>query len=140
MQSPRASHRRLRLYTFFAFALALSVLAITKTLPYASFLVENTDIGVAISESSHEFSVGSVRWEVEQFSTAPTLTPFRRYFRAECGSQTGTQAALCLSEAFDHAFPFGAPKHEFLERQFDPVANFEAHLSGEPGHCVNRSA
>src|SRR5207248_8338036 len=22
----------------------------------------------------------------------------------------------------------------------DPVANFEAHLSGEPGHCVNRSA
>jgi hypothetical protein len=47
---------------------------------------------------------------------------------------------MCLSRAFDHAFPAGTPKHEFLERHFDPVADFEAHLSGQPGHCVNRSA
>lgn len=46
---------------------------------------------------------------------------------------------MCLAEAFDRAFPAGTPKHEFLERHFDPVANFEAHLSGEPGHCLNRS-
>src|SRR4051812_3849062 len=88
MRSPQARRQRLRVYIFFlAFALALSVLAVTKSLPYASFLVENTDAGVAASEPSHGFSVGSVRWEVEQFSTAPSLTPFRHYFRAECGRE-----------------------------------------------------
>jgi len=47
---------------------------------------------------------------------------------------------MCLSQAFDHAFPFGTPKHEFLERHFDPTSDFEAHLSGQPGHCLSRSA
>jgi len=140
MQSPLERRRRLRLYVFLAFALALSVLAVTKTLPYASFLMANTDISVAASDPSHGFSIGSVRWEVVQFSTAPGLAPFRRYFFEKCGGQTGAQAAMCLSQAFGHAFPAGTPKHEFLERHFDPVANFEAHLSGQPGHCVNRSA
>jgi len=81
-----------------------------------------------------------MRWEVEQFSSAPGLAPFRRYFFETCGGQTGTEAAICLSQAFDRAFPAGTPKHEFLERHFDPIAHFEAHLSGQPGHCVNRSA
>jgi hypothetical protein len=140
MQSPLTRRRRLRLYVFLAFALALSVLAVTKTLPYASFLMANTDAAVAASDPSHGFSIGSVRWEVEQFSSAPGLAPFRRYFFETCGGQTGTQAAICLSQAFDRAFPAGTPKHEFLERHFDPAANFEAHLSGQPGHCVSRSA
>jgi len=102
--------------------------------------VENTDAGVVASQPSHGFSVGSVRWEVEQFSGDASLASFRLYFRKTCGDKTGTQAAMCLSQAFDLAFPFGAPKHEFLERQFDPAASFVAHLSGEPGHCVSRSA
>jgi len=139
MQSPQARGSRLRLCVFLAFALAVSVLAVTKTLPYASFLMANTDTALAASDPSHGFSIGSVRWEVRQFSSAPGLAPFRRYFLETCGSQTGPQAAMCLSEAFDRAFPAGRPKHEFLERHFDPVANFEAHLSGQPGHCVNRS-
>jgi Transglutaminase-like superfamily len=140
MQSPLASSRRLVLCVFLAFALALSVLAATKTLPYASFLMANTDTAVAESDPSHGFSIGSVRWEVGQFSSAPGLAPFRRYFFGTCGGRTGTQAALCLSQAFERAFPDGSPKHEFFERDFDPVAEFEAHLSGQPGHCVNRSA
>ena len=140
MQSPLERRRRLRLYVFLAFALALSALAVTKTLPYASFLMANADISEAASDPSHGFSVGSVRCEVEQFSTAPGLAPFRRYFFEKCGGQTGTQAAMCISQAFGHAFPAGAPEHEFLERHFDPVGHFEAHLSGQPGHCVNRSA
>jgi hypothetical protein len=140
MQSPLERRRRLRLYAFFAFALALSALAVTKTLPYASFLMANTDISETASDPSHGFSVGSVRWEVEQFSGAPVLAPFRRYFLEECDGQTGTGAALCLAGAFARAFPAGTPKHEFLERRFDPVTDFRAHLSGQPGHCVNRSA
>ena len=140
MQSPLARRRRLCLYVFLAFALALSVLAVTKALPYASFLMANTDTGVAASDPSHGFSIGSMRWEVEQFSRAPGLAPFRRYFLERCGGQIGSQAAMCLSQSFDRAFPAGTPKHEFLERHFDPVADFEAHLSGQPGHCVNRSA
>jgi len=140
MQSPLARRQRLRLYALLAFALALFVLVVTKTLPYASFLMGDAGVGVVESDASHGFSIGSVRWEVEQFSRAASLTPFRRYFSEKCESQTGVQAAMCLAVAFDHAFPAGTPQHEFFERDFDPVANFEAHLSGQPGHCVNRSA
>jgi transglutaminase superfamily protein len=139
MQSPLARRRRLRLFVLLSFALALSALAVTKTLPYASSLMENTDTAVTASDPSHGFSIGSMRWEVEQFSSAPGLARFRHYFFETCGGQTGTQAAICLSQAFERAFPPGTPKHEFLERHFDPVADFEAHLSGQPGHCVNRS-
>jgi hypothetical protein len=139
MQKPLARRRKLGLRIFLAFALALSVLVVTKTLPYASFLVANTDTGPAASDPSHGFSIGPMRWEMEQFSSAPGLDPFRRYFLETCGGQTGIQAAICLSQGFDRAFPAGTPRHEFLERHFDPVANFEAHLAGEPGHCVNRS-
>ena len=140
MPSPLARRRRLRFFVFLAFACALSVLPVTKALPYASFLVANTDTAVASSHPGREFSIGPVRWEVETFSSAPGLAPFRHYFLQACGGQTGTRAAICLSQAFDRAFPAGTPKHEFLERHFDPVANFEAHISGQPGHCVNRSA
>lgn len=132
--------RRQRLYVLLAFVLAFSVLTVAKTLPYASFLMASTDIGDTTSDPGHGFSVGSVRWDVEQFSNAPVLASFRRYFLEECGGQTGTGAALCLAEAFDRAFPAGTAKHEFLERRFDPVTDFKAHLSGQPGHCVNRSA
>jgi hypothetical protein len=138
MQS--ASRRGLGLYALLAFTFALSVLAVTKALPYATCLMAYADIATAASDPSHGFSIESVRWDLEHFSSAPELAPFRRYFFERCGGQTGTQAAICLSQAFDHAFPFGTPKHEFLERNFDPVSNFEAHLSGEPGHCVSRSA
>ena len=140
MQSALKRRRSAQLYVFLAFALALSVLAVTKTLPYASFLIVNTDTNEATSDSNHGFSIGSVQWDVKRFSNAPELAPFRHYFIETCGSQTGTQAAMCLSQAFDRAFPAGIPKHEFFERHFNPVANFEAHLAGEPGHCVNRSA
>jgi hypothetical protein len=140
MQNPPASRRRLRLYALLAFVLALLALAVTKTLPYASFVIANTDVGEPTSDPSHGFSIGSIRWEAQEFSRAPGLAPFRRYFIERCGGQTGTHAAMCLAQAFDHAFPVGIPKHEFLERHFDPVGDFEAHLSGQPGHCVNRSA
>jgi Transglutaminase-like superfamily len=139
MQSQLARRRRLYLFVFLSFVFAFSSLAVTKALPYASFLMANTEFAVAASDPSHGFSIGSMQWEVKQFSSAPRLARFRHYFFETCGGQTGTQAAMCLSQAFERAFPAGTPKHEFLERHFDPVANFEAHLSGQPGHCVNRS-
>ena len=120
--------------------LMLSQLVMMKILPYSTFLVGDAAAVTAEPNQVRAFSIGSVRWDVEQFSSADLLAPFRRYFIEKCGGQAGTGAALCLAEAFDRAFPAGTPKHEFLERHFDPVANFKAHLSGEPGHCVNRSA
>ncbi len=140
MNSPRAKIRRLRLRLFLSFALALAVLAVMKALPYASFLMVDTDVGIAVSDPSHGFSIGPLRWDVEKFSSAPELAPFRRYFFETCKGKTGAHAAMCLSRAFDHAFPAGRPQHEFLERRFDPAADFEAHLLGQPGHCVNRCA
>ena len=139
MQSPPVRQRRLLLCVFLALAIALLFLEITKKLPYSSSLMANADPTTAQSDPSHGFSIGSVRWEVEQFSSAPALAPFRQYFFETCGGQTRTQAAMCLSEAFGRAFPNGEPRHEFLDRYFDPVANFNAHLLGQPGHCVNRS-
>lgn len=120
--------------------LMLSQLVMMKILPYSTFLVGDAAAVTAEPNQVRAFAIGSVRWEVEQFSRAESLTPFRRYFFEKCGGQAGTQAALCLSEAFAKAFPNGQPQHEFLELHFDPVQHFEAHLSGEPGHCVNRSA
>jgi len=139
MRSPLPRRQRLRLCAFLAIALALAALAGAKALPYASFLMENAAASEPEADPSHGFSVGSVRWETEQFSRAASLSPFRRYFGEKCGGKTGARAAMCLSQALDHAVPFGTPKHEFFERDFDPVADLQAHLSGQPGHCVNRS-
>ena len=139
MQSPPVRQLGLLLSVFLAFVLALSFIEVARTLPYSASIVANTGTTSAASDPSHGFSIGSVRWEIAQFSSAPGLAPFRRYFFETCRGQTGTQAAMCLSKAFDRAFPSGTPKHEFFERHFDPVTNFKAHLSGQPGHCVNRS-
>ena len=101
MRNPLVGRRRRPLLVFLAFALALSVLAVAKSLPYASSLMSSADIAITASDPGHAFSIGSVRWEVEQFSSASVLAPFRRYFVEKCGGQTGTAAAMCLSEAFD---------------------------------------
>jgi hypothetical protein len=36
--------------------------------------------------------------------------------------------------------PPGNPSSEYVDRAFDPVAHFERHMGGEPGHCLTRSA
>ena len=139
MHSPRLRQRGLLLCVFLPFGLALSFFVVAKNLPYSSSLVANADTAATESDSNG-FSIGPVRWEVAQFSKAPGLAPFRRYFFETCGGQTRAQAAMCLTRAFARAFPNGKPAHEFLERYFDPAADFRAHLSGQPGHCVSRSA
>src|SRR6266849_1655172 len=107
MQTPLVRQRRQRLHVFLAFALALCVLTVAKTLPYASSLVSSTDTNATATDPSRGFSIGSVRWDVEQFSGAPVLAPFRRYFIEKCGGQTGAGAAMCVAGAFDRAFPAG---------------------------------
>jgi hypothetical protein len=59
--------RRRRLYVFLAFALALCVLTVSKTLPYASSLVSSTDTNATATDPGRGFSIGSVRWDVKQF-------------------------------------------------------------------------
>jgi len=97
MQNPLARRQRLRLYAFLAFALALSVLAVTKTLPYASFLMANTDTGEEASDPSRGFFLGSVRWEVEQFSRAQDWLHFGVTSLKDVGPDRDPSGNLSLS-------------------------------------------
>jgi hypothetical protein len=137
--SPLLKQRSQPLRVFIGLTLALTALIVAKNSPYASSLMASADIAATEPDPGHGFSIGSLRWDVERFSSALVLAPFRRYFTEKCAGREGTEAAMCLSEAFDRAFPAGTPKHEFLERHFDPDIDFEAHISGQPGHCLSRS-
>jgi len=85
------------------------------------------------------FTFGPLVWDMRLYENDPALEPLRTYFRAECGESRGLEAALCLANRFMTLFPFGPPKHEFLDSKYDLISDFEAHVHGEPGHCVTRS-
>jgi len=56
-----------------------------------------------------------------------------------CASLAGLDAAECLSATFAATFPHGVPSHEFVDAEYDPVADLASHMEGAPGHCVTRS-
>ncbi len=85
------------------------------------------------------FSLGPVFWDMRSYATDPKFDPFRAFLRARCPGATGVDAALCLSTVFATAFPQGAPTHELFDATYDPIADLDAHMAGEPGHCVTRS-
>jgi hypothetical protein len=85
------------------------------------------------------FSVGPIFWDMRAYEADPKLEPLRAFFRSQCGGQRGLDAARCLANAFQSLFPWGSPRHEFVDAQYDPVADFDAHRHGEAGHCVTRS-
>src|SRR5690242_20252213 len=128
MRSSMARKRKLGLYALLSLVLMLSLLVGMKILLYSSCLVGDA-VGIGgDSDPARRFAIGSVRWDMEQYSRDERLEPFRRYFFEKCPGQAGAKAAMCLSQAFVKAFPNGVPQHEFFDRDFDPVKNFESHL------------
>jgi len=109
LQSQLARRRRLGLYALASMVVALSLLGVMKVLPYSTFLIEDVAVVATEPDPVRGFAIGSVRWDVEQLSRDKSLTPFRRYFFETCREQAGTQAAMCLSEAFAKAFAAGEP-------------------------------
>jgi len=136
----RRSFRKTPAFLSFAFfALALATLGVTKILPYASCLVENASVPPALSDPTHSFVIGSIRWDVDAYARDPQLQPFRDFFHKNCLAKTGTGAAICVSQVFAAAFPLGMPQRDFYDRNYNPLIDFRRHMAGEPGHCVNRS-
>ena len=88
---------------------------------------------------AHGFSVGPLFWDMRLYSADPRFAPLRSFLRANCPGSKGVEAALCLSTVFATAFPQGAPRNEFVDATYDPVSDLDAHMAGEPGHCVTRS-
>lgn len=85
------------------------------------------------------FVLDGLHFDRHAISTDPHLEPLRQFFKKTCPAKTGLDAAVCISDEFARVFPFGAANHEFVDPQYDPVADLQAHVAGEAGHCVTRS-
>lgn len=128
-------------------AATLAVLSISMVLevltlrrfPYKSADLEFVSVGVARDEADPR-RLGSLLWDVDAYRHAPSLEPLRAMVRATCPASGPVPTAMCLTEAFARWFDNGPPTHEFFDRDYDPVATFEEHAHGAPGHCVTRSA
>ena len=78
-------------------------------------------------------------WHPAAYATAAALEPIRSAVAQHCPGSAGYPLATCLANLFAQRFSQGMPTREFFNRQHNPAAVFQAHLSGEPGHCVSRS-
>jgi hypothetical protein len=97
---------------------------------------------VTVQEALHPadpLALDGLRWHPEPYSRAPGLAPMRALVREHCPGLTGFALGTCVSNVFARRFGNGQPSREFFDRQHDPVAVFQGHMAGEPGHCVTRS-
>lgn len=120
-------------------ALAAEVEALRR-LPYSTSWIEEvseTELGLA---PTPDFEIGGLKWPVVEYAVASALEPFRKVFTEHCGGTEGIDAALCASRHLAGQSPIGAPRHEFVDANYDPIAVLEEHLQGAPGHCTTRSA
>ena len=114
-------------------------LAVLKSLPYSQASLSVLPIAEALSPSD-PLVLGELRWHPDLYATAPELAPIRAVVRDACPKLEPLETAICLSNLFAGAFSHGLPAREFLSHAHDPAAQFAAHLGGQPGHCVSRSA
>ncbi len=121
-------------------ALAFGLLLILKALPYSSVRLAPVEALEAARAPTPDFALGPLRWPVGELAAAPALRPFRDAMRATCGDAKGVPAAICATCVLSQRTPIGDPTSEFVNTRFDPVAHFERHLAGAPGHCLTRSA
>ena len=91
------------------------------------------------AKPSPDFEIGNLEFNVEKYSKAQELEPFRKYFKQNCENTKGIKAASCLSENLLEKVPFGEPSDELFFPGYSPVKSFEEHLEGKPGHCVSFS-
>ena len=119
---------------------ALALLVVLKSLPYSTVRLVLVEASQAAMRPTPDFTVGPLRWPVTALAKAPALQPFRDAMRATCGDAEGLAAAACAASALSKRIPVGNPATEFVTVDFDPVAHFERHMAGAPGHCLTRSA
>jgi hypothetical protein len=121
----------------FGFALLLLLL---RELPYSTSFIVSASPRDLQRPPAPDFELGGLRWQVSRWSEAIELEPFRSDFRAHCAAAQGVSAALCVSNRMARAFPNGEPQTEPFNPTFDPSEHLRAHMLGQPGHCVTRSA
>lgn len=116
-------------------------LIVMKSLHYTTSSVSWYSIEEAENEEkpSPNFAVGNLKFDVEEYSKAKELEPFRIYYRENCDGKKGIKAASCLSENLLEKVPFGEPSDELFFPGYSPVKSFEEHLDGKAGHCVSFS-
>ncbi len=111
-----------------------------RSLPYSTSAIATAGVTDLALRPQGRFHIGPVEWDMATYARDPRLQPLRDYFARICGGRRGVDAAVCLSDHFARLFPFGQAEHECLQFRFDPVADLQAHVHGEPGHCVTRSS
>jgi hypothetical protein len=85
------------------------------------------------------FELGRLTWDMAAYSNDARLEPLRQFLTEHCAGLSGLDAAKCLSTLFAVTFPHGTPSHQFVDGQYDPVADLTSHMTGAPGYCVTRS-
>lgn len=123
-----------------AFAVATVIqFGLLKRLAYSSCLLDGAVVSDVVAGESSSFSVGSIVWDVDQYAQDARPEPFRQFFVGSCPGQRGAGAAACVSATLAKNFPAGAEFVDFCSRDYDPRVALTRHLSGAPGHCMQRS-
>lgn len=111
-----------------------------RSFNYAASQVEHLDVRKAMLAPQSQFRDGELFLDLEAYRSSPQLEEFRTFFRQNCGSKKGTEAALALANRLRISSEFGPDRDEFLMPTHDPAANLKTVLGGATSHCVSRSA
>lgn len=99
-----------------------------------------SSVTVAEARSPRDpMSLGGLRWDVDLYASAPSLSPLRQLVRERCPGLGAVATARCLADLFAARFAHDPPRREFFDSTYAPAQDLAAHLAGEPGHCVTRS-
>jgi hypothetical protein len=116
-------------------------LALLKSLPYArARLLAVPRAATAQPPTPAGFALGGLTWPLEAYAHDARLQPLRDYFGEFCAGRAGLAAATCLSDVMAAQFPHSAPRREFVDAHYDPVADLHEHRAGAAGHCMTRAA
>jgi len=137
-------HIRTSRVRYFGFAVVFAMLSglqllSLKSMDYSTSIIEACPSDALSIIPTSDFSLGSLKWDLANYTHDPNLEPLRDFFRKHTDGETGISAAIRLSNVFATAFPNGQASKEFLDAQYDPAVALQSHLDGEPGHCVTRS-
>lgn len=119
-------------------AVSLASFGVLVRLPYTTSWMSRIETDVALERPGPNVHLGNIRWAYEDYTSAPSLEPFRRAF-ASCSDAKGVAAARCVTQILNTNSPVGDPRYEFVDAQFDPAEALRVHLAGGPGHCTARS-
>jgi hypothetical protein len=134
-----ARKHRAHVLTIVLFGVLAAVqLTVLRSLSYSRASLRTLSAEKA-ARASDPLMLNDLDWHPERYAVADSLQPIRAVVADHCPGRAGYQLAVCLTDLFARQFPHGMPTREFFDKHHDPVAVFQAHLAGEPGHCVSRS-